>query len=398
MSTSANAPLGSAPAGSARASDTPAARTSAYATGGDVAHGFLGLLVVFGTIFLWPVTIVALLVISAWRRRARFFSFRGRLNTALFRICIVTHALYVFVVWAMIAGATEDEGVSALVYWSLVSVLILLPVSVSAAAVGVKRLHDHNRSGWWLLPLYVVPGAILACDYAFNSLPSWFSPLPVLVAVPLLLGAFVWLGCLCGTAGSNPYGPEVVIENNRKKKNAPIVKSPATAPLAKVAPVVTSPEETPPAKPAAVIAATAETSAVGTYAAHAIGARFFSFKGRLDRRSFWVCIVLQIIYGGVVTSAILGVTRYGEGTASTPLFWVLMSVLVFLPVAISATAICAKRLHDLNTSDRWLLLLLVPPLSSFVLLFGLIWLGGWRGTVGPNLYGPDVIADREAKV
>lgn len=398
MSTSANAPLGGAPSGSARASDTPAAKTSAHATGGDVAHGSLGLLVVFGTIFWWPVAMVALLVINAWRGRSRFFSFRGRLNTALFRICIVTHALYVFVVWAMIAAATQDEGASALVYWSLVSGLILLPVGVSAVAVGVKRLHDHNRSGWWLLPLYGVPGAILACDYAFNSLPSWFSPLPVLVAVPLLFGAFVWLGCLRGTAGSNLYGPEVVIEDKRKKKSAPIVKSPASAPLAKAAPVVTSPEETLPVKPAAVIAATAETSAVGTDPGYAIRTRFFSFKGRLDRRSFWVCIVLQIICSGVVASVILGVTRYGESTASTPLFWVLMSVLVFLPVAISATAICAKRLHDLNMSDRWLLLLLVPPLSSFVLLFGLIWLGGWRGTAGPNRYGPDITADKEAKV
>jgi uncharacterized membrane protein YhaH (DUF805 family) len=35
---------------------------------------------------------------------------------------------------------------------SLYSVAVLLP----ALAVGVRRLHDTNRSGWWLL-LYAVP-------------------------------------------------------------------------------------------------------------------------------------------------------------------------------------------------------------------------------------------------
>ncbi|MGC1777121.1 MAG: DUF805 domain-containing protein [Xanthobacteraceae bacterium] len=358
----------------------------------NVASGILGTLVLLGTTVFWPFTTVAIVAINAWRNRSLYFSFRGRLNPALFWVCTLTQAIYLFIVWAIISAATEDQKASALVYWSLVSVLVILPIGVSAAAAGVKRLHDHNRPGWWLLVLYGAPAVILASGYAFNSLPSWFHPASALVAAPLLFGAFVWLGCQRGTVGLNPYGPEVIIENKRKEKTAPVGIPPSSVPLAKAG--VTPPEGTASGETAATIKSPAYIPAVEANPAHVpVSTRFFSFKGRLDRRLFWSCAVFQFLYGGIVASFILGATGYDGSTVSTPVFWVLMSILVFLPVAISAVAICVKRLHDLDMSGRWLLLILVPPLTVFVLLFGVIWLGRWRGTAGPNHYGPDATPD-----
>ncbi len=59
-------------------------------------------------------------------------------------------------------------------------VLYVLGILLPALAVGVRRLHDTNRSAWWLL-LYIVPFGGIA--------------------------VFVFL-CLKGTDGDNDYGPD----------------------------------------------------------------------------------------------------------------------------------------------------------------------------------------------
>jgi uncharacterized protein DUF805 len=36
----------------------------------------------------------------------------------------------------------------------------MIPIIVSSIAVAIKRLHDRNKSGWWLLVFYFLPGVI----------------------------------------------------------------------------------------------------------------------------------------------------------------------------------------------------------------------------------------------
>ena len=62
---------------------------------------------------------------------------------------------------------------------TLVADLYALAVLIPSIAVGVRRLHDTNRSGWWLL----------------------IGLIPLLGAIVLLV--FV---CLPGTPGQNSYG------------------------------------------------------------------------------------------------------------------------------------------------------------------------------------------------
>lgn len=51
------------------------------------------------------------------------------------------------------------EGITGI---SLLSILYLLAVFLPGLAVGVRRLHDTNRSGWWLfLSLLPLLGAII---------------------------------------------------------------------------------------------------------------------------------------------------------------------------------------------------------------------------------------------
>ena len=80
----------------------------------------------------------------------KLFSFRGRAGRAEYWKFNI-----VFGVLLMIAGfidgsmAPADDPFAYSTPWAqfLVSLIILIP----GLAVGVRRLHDRNKSGWWLL-------------------------------------------------------------------------------------------------------------------------------------------------------------------------------------------------------------------------------------------------------
>lgn len=82
------------------------------------------------------------------------FSFNGRAGRAEYwKFSII------FCVLMMIAGfidgfmASADDPFALPTPWAqaLVSLIIFIP----ALAVGVRRLHDRNKSGWWLLIVLV---------------------------------------------------------------------------------------------------------------------------------------------------------------------------------------------------------------------------------------------------
>ncbi len=81
---------------------------------------------------------------------------------------------------------------------SLYSLALILP----SIAVGVRRLHDTDRSGWWiLLPVASFP-LFLLCFY--NLLVGL-----IVAFVGMLAGTIAVLVfyCLEGTPGENKYGP-----------------------------------------------------------------------------------------------------------------------------------------------------------------------------------------------
>jgi uncharacterized membrane protein YhaH (DUF805 family) len=74
------------------------------------------------------------------------------------------------------------------------------------AAIMIKRLHDRNKSGWWLVPFLVAPLLL--------HRPSDWLDNPTLVllvdglAFSLGLWCFIELLCLSGTTGPNRFGPD----------------------------------------------------------------------------------------------------------------------------------------------------------------------------------------------
>ena len=157
-----------------------------------------------------------------------FFGFSGRINRGKYWLTLVIWLLIwivAIVVFALGGLAIFDRNLNdgslpspedLDAFWrmvrdygalSLIILVFLIASWVSAVAVGVKRLHDRDRSGWWIVLFYFGPAVLQAVQ---NSAES-----ATLVSILLGLGAFavsIWalveLGFLRGTRGPNRFGAD----------------------------------------------------------------------------------------------------------------------------------------------------------------------------------------------
>jgi uncharacterized membrane protein YhaH (DUF805 family) len=86
------------------------------------------------------------------------------------------------------------------------------------AATSIKRLHDRNKSGGWMIPFFVVPGLYHQFEDRLGD--SWTAAVLGLIVGILVLRGFVEMLCLKGTGRPNRYGPD------------PLAPVPASAPAA----------------------------------------------------------------------------------------------------------------------------------------------------------------------
>ncbi|WP_298884997.1 DUF805 domain-containing protein [uncultured Bradyrhizobium sp.] len=103
--------------------------------------------------------------------------------------------------------------------WSLLDHLPLLLLKLVASvlmlwiylAIVVKRLHDRDKSAWWLFAYFVLPGLYKQFE---ERLPDSYWVLPLALASAILtLAAFVETGFLRGTRGPNRFGPDPEAEH-----------------------------------------------------------------------------------------------------------------------------------------------------------------------------------------
>ena len=83
-------------------------------------------------------------------------------------------------------------------------IILYIPLFWVSLALGAKRLHDRNKSAWWLVLFYVAPGVASGIGDQMEYLGFVLH----LVAFAITVWAFVELGCLRGTVGPNQYGPD----------------------------------------------------------------------------------------------------------------------------------------------------------------------------------------------
>jgi uncharacterized membrane protein YhaH (DUF805 family) len=133
-----------------------------------------------------------------------FFSFKGRISRQPYWLAtaVVTAVMSVM---AAILYSLPDE--CATIGSTLLLLALFSPFFWSMFALNAKRLHDRNRSAWWLLVFYPLPGLL-------RNLPEDAGGIGIalgLAGIALSIWAMIEFGFLRGTAGPNRYGPDPVI-------------------------------------------------------------------------------------------------------------------------------------------------------------------------------------------
>ena len=130
--------------------------------------------------------------------------------------------------------------------------------------------------------------------------------------------------------------------------------------------------------------------------------RYAEFGGRSRRKEYWMFALLLLILG-VIAAAIdimlgfgmtyrdLSSTGYGVAAATHngP-----VEIVLWLATFIPSLAVTVRRLHDLDKSGWWLLIILVPFIGAIVLLVFMC----IEGTRGANRFGPDPLAGERADI
>jgi len=87
-----------------------------------------------------------------------------------------------------------------------IAVALSLVLGWMVIAVAAKRLHDRNKSGWWLILFVVAPATL---DFASGMAATASSGvLFIYEGFFLHLWSFVEMGCFPGVPGPNEYGPD----------------------------------------------------------------------------------------------------------------------------------------------------------------------------------------------
>jgi uncharacterized membrane protein YhaH (DUF805 family) len=131
-----------------------------------------------------------------------FFSFQGRINRAKYWLVTLIWLAVWIVVWLAVIAAVFTSGSWGLA--GVIGLLVLIPSIVSGVSVGIRRLHDRDKSGWWLLVFYLAPGILQSVGSQMGAV----GPILSLAGFGVSVWAFVELGCLRGTVGPNTYGPD----------------------------------------------------------------------------------------------------------------------------------------------------------------------------------------------
>jgi uncharacterized membrane protein YhaH (DUF805 family) len=111
---------------------------------------------------------------------------------------------------------------------------------------------------------------------------------------------------------------------------------------------------------------------------------YFSFDGRVNRRVFWLNLVVFVVLPAMVVAAMLDV-RMGYGGRHGPASLVAMLLLIWPSLAVQA-----KRWHDIDKSAWWILVGFIPIIGG---IWALVANGFLRGTQGPNRFGTDPLTN-----
>ena len=170
----------------------------------------------------------------ALRPLKRYAEFSGRSSRAefwwFFLFVIIIYVGVLFIMGAMGAGVSSMNPGASLVAGTfsgsvLVVILFWLLLFIPTLAVQIRRLHDINRTGWWLGGFWLLYVIYMGLTFSLmaNAMRNPAAPSNTggfaaigIFAIAFFVYSIVLLVffCLRGTTGANkygddPYGPDV---------------------------------------------------------------------------------------------------------------------------------------------------------------------------------------------
>lgn len=112
--------------------------------------------------------------------------------------------------------------------------------------------------------------------------------------------------------------------------------------------------------------------------------KYVDFSGRACRSEFWYWVLFVIVVS-------IGLTVL-DRLVFSQILWSPLSTVFSLAVILPGIAVHVRRLHDIDRSGWWFLIVLVPIIGWILLL---IWEVA-KGTEGDNRFGADPLADGAA--
>jgi len=134
------------------------------------------------------------------------FSAKGRFNRAKYWLASLCFWIAAFVLPALAWALANPAGTTASAVIIIVVAIIFCEMLYAMLTVNIRRLHDRDKSGWWVIPFLVLPGFLENPIPGQEGTPLYF--VMAGIGVILLFWGFIEIACLRGTVGPNRFGED----------------------------------------------------------------------------------------------------------------------------------------------------------------------------------------------
>jgi uncharacterized membrane protein YhaH (DUF805 family) len=147
------------------------------------------------------------------------FNATGRINRAKY-----WRSLIVFSIAGLLAAVLllTAAGIAAPLF-IIMLVIIFIPWLMWGFVIHTERLHDRDKSAWWLLLFYGLPtllSSVAKIALFAGASGAALHHILALAAFALSIWGFIEIGCLPGTGGSNSYGPDPLLQARQASRLA----------------------------------------------------------------------------------------------------------------------------------------------------------------------------------
>jgi uncharacterized membrane protein YhaH (DUF805 family) len=148
------------------------------------------------------------------------FGASGRINRAKYwRSLLILGVAGLFTAIILFTAA----GLAAPLFIIMLAV-VFIPWLMWGFAIHTERLHDRDKSAWWLLLFCGLPAVLghlaKAAWFAAALGHSLLQPVLALTGFVLTIWGFVEIALLPGTAGSNRYGANPLLQASRTARSS----------------------------------------------------------------------------------------------------------------------------------------------------------------------------------